>query len=165
MEAKLSSALRTCDKCRTYAELCRSFEANVSPILEQALQSPLVKAPRDHTTPDECSPHVASLREALCTRLGSSKDTPAEDDVWFLIYRTVSKFMERQKRKRSRDQDGTSLSTLVTNCFVLFCTRTLPQLDHMKLRWGFLKKERAMLESSDAYVHSNSSERRKLHSM
>ncbi|CAJ1022354.1 CBF/Mak21 family, putative [Leishmania lindenbergi] len=162
MEPKLSSALRICDKCKTYAELCRTFDEKASPILEQALQSPTVKAPRDHTTPDECSPRVAELREALCTRLGAHEATPAEDDVWFLIYRAVSNLVERQQRKRSRDRDGVSLSTLVTNCFVLLCTRTLPQLDHVKLRWGFLKKERAALEASDAYVHSNASERRKL---
>ncbi|KAG5493839.1 hypothetical protein JKF63_01671 [Porcisia hertigi] len=162
METKLSSALRTCDKCTTYAELCKKFDEAVSPVLENALQSPLEKAPRDHTTPDECSPRVAELREALCTRLGAREATPAEDDVWFFIYRVVSNLVERQQRKRSRDRNATSLSTLVTNCFVLLCTRTLPKLDHINLRWGFLKKERAALEASDAYVHSNASERRKL---
>ncbi|KAG5493096.1 hypothetical protein GH5_01827 [Leishmania sp. Ghana 2012 LV757] len=162
MDAKLSSALRTCDTCKTYAELCRTFDEKVSTVFEEALQSPLLRAPRAHTTPDECSPQVAELREALHTRLGAHEGTPAEDDVWFLIYRTVSNLVERQQRKRSRDRDGRSLSTLVTNCFVLLCTRTLPQLDRMRLRWAFLKKERAALEASDTYVHSNASERRKL---
>ncbi|KAG5468572.1 hypothetical protein CUR178_01405 [Leishmania enriettii] len=162
MDAKLSSALRICDTCKTYAELCRTFDEKVSTVFEEALQSPLLRAPRAHTTPDECSPQVAELREALHTRLGAHEATPTEDDVWFLIYRTISNLVERQERKRSRDRDGTSLSTLVTNCFVLLCTRTLPQLDRMRLRWAFLKKERAALEASDTYVHSNASERRKL---
>ncbi|KAG5491523.1 hypothetical protein JIQ42_01426 [Leishmania sp. Namibia] len=162
MDAKLSSALRTCDACKTYAELCRTFDEKVSTFFDEALQSPLLRAPRAHTTPDECSPQVAELREALHTRLGAHEATPAEDDVWFFIYRTVSNLVERQQRKRSRDRDGTSLSTLVTNCFVLLCTRTLPQLDRMRLRWAFLKKERAALEASDTYVHTNASERRKL---
>lgn len=163
MEAKLRSALRGCDRCKTYSDLCRTFDGAVAPLLEAALQAPLVKSPRDHTTPDECSPAVAELREALGSRLGvDSEATPVEDDVWFLIYRTVSNLVERQQRKRSRDRDGTSLSALVTNCFVLLCTRTLPSLEHMRLRWAFLKKERAAVEASDAYVHANAAERRKL---
>ncbi|KPI83594.1 hypothetical protein ABL78_7367 [Leptomonas seymouri] len=162
MEARLRSALAACDACSTYAELSTTFDKKATPIIEHALQLPLIKAPRDHTTPDECSPDVAELREALCTRLGVQDGTPAEDDVWFFVFRAVSNLVERQQRKRSRNQDGTCLPALVTNSFVLLCTRTLPQLDQMRLRWRFLKQERAKVELSDAYVHSNAAERRKL---
>lgn len=162
MEAQLQAALAACDKCNTYAELCATFDRKAAPLLAKALELPLEKAPRDHTTPDECSPHVAELREALSTRLGAEGDAPAEDDVWFFVYRTVSNLVERQQRKRSREQGGTSLSALVTNSFVLLCTRRLPQLDQMRLRWRFLKQERLKAEASDAYVHANASERRKL---
>lgn len=162
MESKLKSALAACDKCSTYAELCSTFDRKAAPVLEHALQLPLVKAPRDHTTPDECCPAIAELREALFTRLDAQGESCAEDDVWFFVFRTVSNFMERQQRKRSRGQDGTSLSALVTNSFVLLCTRTLPPLEQMLLRWRFLKQERAKVEASDEYVHSNAAERRKL---
>jgi U3 small nucleolar RNA-associated protein 19 len=162
MEAKLRSALAACDKCSTYAELSSTFDRKAAPVIEHALQLPLVKAPRDQTTPDECSPEVAELRESLATCLGAQGKFAAEDDVWFFVFRTVSNAVERQQRKRSRDQDGTVLSALVTNSFVLMCARTLPQLDQMRLRWHFLKQERAKVEASDAYVHSNAAERRKL---
>lgn len=162
MESKLKTALAACDKCGSYADLSSTFDRRAAPVIEHALQMPLVKAPRDHTTPDECSPEVAELRDALSTRLGAHGETAAEDDVWFFVFRTVSNLVERQQRKRARDQDGTSLSTLVTNSFVLLCTRTLPQLDQMRLRWGFLKRERTKVEASDAYVHANAAERRKL---
>ncbi|KPA82095.1 hypothetical protein ABB37_03245 [Leptomonas pyrrhocoris] len=162
MEAQLRSALAACDRCKTYAELCSTFDKKAAPIIEHALQLPLIKAPRDHTTPDECSPDVAELRDALSIHLGAEDATPAEDDVWFFVFRAVSNLAERQQRKRSRDKDGTSLSALVTNAFVLLCSRTLPQLDQMQLRWRFLKQERAKVEASDAYVHSNAAERRKL---
>lgn len=52
-------------------------------------------------------------------------------------------------------------TTVVTNCFVLFCQHTLPNLSHMTLRWTFLKKELARFESSDAYVRANAAERRR----
>ncbi|KAK7198432.1 CBF/Mak21 family [Novymonas esmeraldas] len=162
MASKLRSALSACDRCKTFADLSKTFDAKVAVLLESALQTPLVKAPRDHTTPDECSPVVAELRDALLSDLGARAGTPAEDDVWFFVYRAVSNLVERQQRKRSRDRDAASLSAVVTNCFVLLCTRALPKLDCMTLRWGFLKKERAAVEASDAYVHANAAERRKL---
>lgn len=161
MEARVYKALRLCDASTTYAELCLTFDSKVFPIFEEALQCPLLKAPRDHITPDECSPVVASLRNALLT--GLEGGAPIEDDVWFFLYRSIASYMERQQRKRSRHSNAAiGLSTLVTNCFVLLCHRGLPPIDRLCLRWPLLKKERAKAEAADSYVHANTAERRKL---
>lgn len=156
LKDKLIAALRECDRCSKYGDLISTFDRSVRPIVERALQEPLRRSVRDHVSPDECCPQIAELRELLCS------DTCLGDDVWFLTFRCAAFFLERQERKRTRDNDARSLTALVTNCFVLFCKRKIPDLQDMALRWSFLRKEKSRYEASDEYVHCKASERRKL---
>lgn len=150
------AALKRCGGASSYKQLHSLLGREVGPVLEKLLRSNLVKPVRDDVVPDECSPEVASLRAHLLT------EPVAEDDVWFYLYQFAAELLDRQSRKRSRDEDSDSMTTVVTNCFVLFCRRGLPDLGQLTLRWGFLMREKRAFESSDAYVNGNASERRKL---
>ncbi|ESL11199.1 hypothetical protein TRSC58_01058 [Trypanosoma rangeli SC58] len=153
MEAKFTAALRNCGQCATYQELCGRFDATMRPLLERCLCAALVRPVRDHVSPDECSPHAAQLREALC-------DANAGDDVWFFFIRSAATFLERAAKKRGRDGE-TTISALVVNVFVLFYGRVIPDMSQLRLQWGFLQKEKSKYEASESYVHSNAAERRK----
>ncbi|RNF01830.1 U3 small nucleolar RNA-associated protein 19 [Trypanosoma rangeli] len=153
MEAKFTAALRHCGQCTTYQELCKRFDATVRPLLERCLCTALVRPVRDHVSPDECSPHAAQLREALC-------DANVGDDVWFFLVRSAATFLERAAKKRGRD-GGTTIPALVVNVFVLFYGRVIPDLSQLRLQWSFLQKEKSKYEASESYVHSNAAERRK----
>ncbi|PWU90825.1 hypothetical protein C3747_356g16 [Trypanosoma cruzi] len=153
MNAKITAALKRCGQCATYQELCGRFDATVRPLLENCLSAALVRPVRDHVSPDECSPRVAELREAL-------RAANAGDDVWFFLFRATATFVERSAKKRGRNGD-TAISAIVVNVFVLFYGRVIPDLSKLRLQWGFLKKERSKFEASDSYVHSNAAERRK----
>lgn len=156
MASAVIAALKKCDTAPSYRALCSTFDREVSPRLSALLTGGLVKAVRDYVVPDECSPAVAELRDLLTA-------AEAEDDLWFLLYRFAADLLDRQSRKRSRGgDDGERTATVMTNCFVLFCRRGLPDLSRLTLRWGHLKKERTAFEASDAYVNANASERRKL---
>ncbi|EPY31986.1 U3 small nucleolar RNA-associated protein 19 [Strigomonas culicis] len=182
MEEAFDAALLRCDKCKTFSDLVKAFDAHVRPLLERQLRAPLVREVRDHITPDECCPATAQLRAHL-----EGEASGATDDVWFLLLRCASQLMERerhggsggaaaelrapQKRPRAADDadDGArpppvcdATTVLLVNCFVLFSNRSLPDLKHLTLRWSFLKKEKARVESSDDYVSANVAERRKL---
>nr|CCC90222.1 conserved hypothetical protein [Trypanosoma congolense IL3000] len=151
---ELKKVLHDCDKCSTYSDLCRCFDAKVRPLLDGCLFSPLAKPVRDHVSPDECSPRVVELRESLCGLKGGS------DDVWFLSLRAAGSLLERATKKRAHSERS-DMSALVVNVFVLFYGRTLPDLSKLRLRWTFLQSEKAAYETSEAYVHSNAVERRK----
>ncbi|KEG11842.1 U3 small nucleolar RNA-associated protein 19 [Trypanosoma grayi] len=153
MEAKFAAALKRCGRCTAYQELCECFDAAVRPLLEGCLRTTQVKPVRDHVSPAECSPQVAQLRESL-------EKADIGDDVWFFLYRAAASMLERAAKKRARDGD-TVLPVLVVNVFVLFYGRVLPDLSRLRLQWGFLRREKAQYEASDAYVHANAAERRK----
>ncbi|CCW60537.1 unnamed protein product [Phytomonas sp. EM1] len=167
---KLIEALKKCDKCSNYTALCRTFDAEVLPEINHLLRSPLLCPVRDDIIPDGCSAQVAEVREALSD---PNSEFVAADDVWFFLFKSAASVIDRQLRKRRRltisenigetkDSYDKSLTEIIVNTFVLFCNRGLPNLEHMSLRWAFLKKERQQFEAGDAYVNSNASERRKL---
>ncbi|EPY42889.1 U3 small nucleolar RNA-associated protein 19 [Angomonas deanei] len=163
MDALFQKALARCDTCKTYAELSSAFDKHARPVIEKVLTTPLVKLVRENTVPDESAPSAAALRTYLET------DTEIGDDVWFFTLKCINSVLEYYakavsgpSRKRSRDGTEDGFNTVITNTFVLVCNRSIPDLGALSLRWTFLSQEKKAYESSDAYVHSNTAERRKM---
>lgn len=156
-ENRLQSALARCDKCTNHAQLCAVTDEILRPIMEELLVTPLRKNVSDYISIDECCPSIVEVRKFF------ELDMNAADDVWFFLYQIGSRFLEKSTRKRTRDSENCKVGIIVTNVFVLFCNRGVPKLEELRLRWAFLKKEKAKFESSDTYVHANASERRRMH--
>lgn len=153
---ELESACRKCDAvAKKYSELCDSVDLYLRPLLDKLLNKPLKKTVDDYVSVDECCPEVAEVRDHFLEN--------GADDVWFFLYRVCNQLLEKLMRKRPRGISiGKSTHVRVTNLFALFCTRGVPQLDKLKIRWHFLIKEKKDFEACDTYVHANASERRKL---
>lgn len=152
----LENACRRCDAvAKNYSGLCDTIDQYLRPLLDSLLDTPLKKPVDDYVSVDECCPEVAKVREHFLQ--------DGEDDVCFFFYRVCNQLLEKSIRKRQRgDNVGHNVQVKVTNLFTLFCNRSVPQLDRLKIRWDFLIKEKKDFEASDNYAHANASERRKL---
>lgn len=153
----LLAAFSQCDACSSYAQLCKALEVTVSPVFDGILRSPLQKPISDYGSVDESCPEAARVREAL------TEGDRITDDVWYFVFVVVNRLLEKHTRKRARGTEvGGNIKTVIANAFTLFCNRRLSNLDELTIRWAFLKREKKAFESSDAYVHANASERRKM---